>query len=139
MKNFLFLLFLVVIYCGCSQKADISKINGLNGYWQITKAVNTDGDKKDYPINEVYDYFEIKNKIGFHKKVTWQPDGTFLVNDLSESVKIIDKSEGVFIEFTSKFGKHMEEIKTISEAELVLETSDKSKLYFSKVVLNTNK
>ncbi len=124
---------------GCSQKVDISKIDDLNGYWQITKAVNIDGDKKDYPINEVYDYYEIKNKNGFHKKVNWQPDGTFLVNDLSETVNITNNSEGVYIQFTSKFGKHSERIESISEKELVLETADKGKLYFSKVVLNTKK
>ncbi len=139
MKKILILVFLLSICFGCSQKVDISKIDDINGYWQITKAVNTDGDKKDYPINEVYDYYEIKNETGFHKKVTWQPDGAFLVNDLSETVKISDNSEGVFIEFTSKFGKHTERIESVSEKELVLETSDKAKLYFSKVILNTEK
>ena len=139
MKKILILLLLLSVGFGCSQKVDISKINTINGYWQITKAVNVDGDNKDYPINEVYDYYEIKNKIGFHKKVNWQPDGTFLVNDLSETVKITNNSEGVFIQFTSKFGKHNERIESISEKELVLETVDKAKLYFSKVVLNTEK
>ena len=139
MKKILILVFLLSICFGCSQKVDISKMDGINGYWQITKAVNTNGDKKDYPINEVYDYYEIKNKIGFHKKVNWQPDGTFLVNDLSETVKITNNSEGVFIQFTSKFGKYIERIESISEKELVLETVDKAKLYFSKVVLNTEK
>ena len=139
MKKILILLFLISICFGCSQKVDILKINTINGYWQITKAVNTNGDKKDYPINEVYDYYEIKNKNGFHKKVTWQPDGTFLVNDLSEMVKISDSTEGVFIQFTSKFGKHTERIESVSEKELVLETPDKAKLYFTKVVVNTQK
>ena len=139
MKKILILLLLLSVGFGCSQKVDISKINTINGYWQITKAVNVDGDNKDYPINEVYDYYEIKNKIGFHKKVNWQPDGTFLVNDLSETVKITNNSEGVYIQFTSKFGKHIERIESISEKELVLETVDKAKLYFSKVVLNTEK
>ena len=139
MRKFLILVLVIMIHLGCSQKIDVSKIDTINGYWQITKAVNTNGDKKDYPINEVYDYYEIKNKTGFHKKVTWQPDGTFLVNDLSETVKITDSSEGVFIQFVSKFGKHTERIESISDKELVLETPDKAKLYFSKVVLNTKK
>ena len=139
MKKILVLLVLISTCFGCSQKVDISKINTLNGYWQITKAVNTNGDKKDYPINEVYDYYEIKAKNGFHKKVNWQPDGTFLVNNLADKIKITENLEGVFIQFASKFGKHTERIESISEKELVLETPDKAKLYFSKVVLNTEK
>ncbi len=139
MKKIIVLILAITVNLGCSQKVDISQINNINGYWQITKAINTNGDKKDYPINEVYDYYEIKNKTGFHKKVTWQPDGTFLVNDLSEKVKITDSSEGFFIQFTSKFGKHSERIEAVSDKELVLETPDKAKLYFSKVVLNTVK
>jgi hypothetical protein len=139
MKKILILVFLMSICFGCSQKVDVAKIDTINGYWQITKAINTNDDKKDYKINEVYDYYEIKNRIGFHKKVTWQPDGTFLVNNLSEIVKITDNSQGVFIQFTSKFGNHTERIESVSENELVLETPDKAKLYFSKVVFNPKK
>ena len=139
MKKNLILLILLSIVFGCSQKVDISKIAILNGYWQITKAVNAAGDTKDYPINEVYDYYEVKNKIGLHKKVNWQPDGTFLVNDLFEMITIVNNSEAVFIQFKSKFGKHTEKILSISEKNLVLETPDKSKLYFTKVILNPEK
>ncbi|QLJ56065.1 hypothetical protein HPC70_12535 [Flavobacterium psychrophilum] len=49
MKKKLSLVFLVSICFGCSQKVDISKTDTINGYWQITKALNTNGDKKDYP------------------------------------------------------------------------------------------
>ncbi len=124
---------------GCSKKADISEIDNINGYWQISKAVNADGDKKEYPINEIYDYFEVKNKIGFHKKVRWQPDGTFLINDLSETIKIIDTKKEIKIDFFSKFGKHSEVIEFLSENELILKMTDDSKMYFNKVVLNTEK
>jgi hypothetical protein len=87
MKKYV-LIFIIIVISSCSQKVDLASIDLINGYWQIKKVVNANGDKKDYKINEVYDYFEVKNNIGFHKKVKWQPTGTFLVNNAQDSVKI---------------------------------------------------
>jgi hypothetical protein len=138
MKKIILLFISTLLFSGCSQKVDISKLNAINGYWQINKAVNSDGDKKEYPINEVYDYYSIKDKVGFHKKVTWQPDGTFLVNDLQDKVKINIEKEKVSIDFSSQYGKHTEELESISNEEMILVGKDETKFYYKKVDLKTD-
>lgn len=105
----------------------------INGYWQISKVTDEDGNKKEYPINEVYDYFEIKSNTGFHKKVQWQPDGTFLVNDLQETVKVITANEEVLLDFSSKYGKHSENVESLSQDEMVLVSKDQIRFVYKKV------
>ncbi|MEO8515318.1 MAG: lipocalin family protein [Flavobacterium sp.] len=139
MKKLLVLFIGLTVFSSCTPKVDVSKIDALNGYWQINKAVNADDDKKEYPVNEVYDYYDIKDKAGFHKKVTWQPDGTFLVNNLQDKIKVIVEKEKVFIEFSSEYGKYSEELESISNNEMVLVAKDQTKFYYKKVVLETTK
>ncbi|WP_309607692.1 hypothetical protein [Flavobacterium sp.] len=137
MKNIILLLF--VIFSSCSQKIDVSKIDFINGYWQIQKVEDANGNEKEYKINEFYDYFEVKKNIGFHKKVQWQPTNKFLVNDAQDNLKIIPKDDKVFLEFYSQFGKHKDELILLSKNEMILESKEKVKFYYDKVIINTNK
>ncbi len=139
MKKSLLFLILPFVLVSCTQKVDVTKIDDINGYWQISKVTDADDHKKEYPINEVYDYFEIKNKIGFHKKVLWQPDGTFLVNDLQETLKVNVENERVQLDFSSKYGNHSEELESISKDEMVLVSKEEVKFYYKKVVINQPK
>ena len=133
MKKSIVLFLLALAFVSCSQKADPSKIDFINGYWQISKVTDEDGNKKEYPINEVYDYFEIKNNNGFHKKVQWQPDGTFLVNDLQENVKVSIANDEIQLDFSSKYGKHSESLESLSKDELVLVSKDQIRFVYKKV------
>lgn len=128
--------FVAFILSSCAEKVDPVKLNLINGYWQITKAINANGDKKVYKINEIYDYFELKDKIGFRKKVTWQPTGTFLVNNAQDSVRVTITGEKVYLNFSTLFGKHKEEIISLSDKEMVLLSDIDTKFYYEKIVLD---
>ncbi|TGD58058.1 lipocalin family protein [Flavobacterium humi] len=133
MKKSILLFLLTVVLASCSQKADPSKLPLINGYWQISKVTDEDGNKKEYPINEVYDYFDIKNNSGFHKKVQWQPDGTFLVNDLQEEVKVMVTADEIRLDFSSTYGKHSENLTSLSADEMVLVSKDQLRFVYKKV------
>jgi hypothetical protein len=139
MREKIILFLILIAFLGCSKKVDFAKINVINGYWQIKKVEDDNGHKKDYPINEVYDYFKLKNNEGFHKKVKWQPDGSFLVNDLEDKVKIFEENQKIFISFTSKFGNHQEELTSLSDDEMILISNEKVKFVYLKVALNEEK
>ncbi len=135
MKKYI-LIFVTIIISSCSQKVDLASINLINGYWQIKKVVNANGDKKEYKINEIYDYFEIKSNSGFHKKVQWQPTATFLVNNAQDTVKITEIDSKIYINFVTKFGKHKEELESISDKEMVLVSELQTSFYYEKVILD---
>ena len=116
----------------CQSKVAIEDITMLNGYWEIENAVMSDGTKKEYKINETIDYFEVKNNVGFRKKVMPQFDGKYMVNNQQESIRIIEK-EGVFsIEYTTPYAKWKEEILKISEDNLVLKNEQNLEYHYKK-------
>jgi hypothetical protein len=130
------ILLTIFILLACNKKVDITKLNAINGYWQIQKVIDGNGNKKEYPVNENYEFFEIKNNKGFHKKVLWQPTGTFLVNNTIEAVNISNLNEKVILDFSSKFGKHTEELISISDTEMILKSKENYTYYYSKVTID---
>lgn len=130
-------LILCCIAFSCAEKVDINQVEKINGYWQISKVEPIDGEKKEYKVNENYEYFELKNKVGFHKKVRWQPMGAFLVDDMQEKMEANQKEDKVQLKFSSKFGKHTEMVTQLTDSLLVLESENGSEFYYKKVNVNT--
>lgn len=130
-----FILFLVFIIFSCQKKITEKDLHFLNGYWQISKVEMANGEKKEYKVNETYDYFEVKNKTGFRKKVKWQLNGKFLVDNLSEQIKIVVVEDDLIIEYKSKFNSNLitEKIIELTQNELILKSNNDSKYFYSKV------
>ncbi|MDI9311482.1 MAG: hypothetical protein QM535_14815 [Limnohabitans sp.] len=122
-----------LISFSCSKKVELKDIDLLNGYWQIEKVKKSDGEKKEYPVNEEYEYFELVNNVGFHKKVNWQPLGKYVVDAMQEKVEAAQNDGEVILKFSSKFGKRTEKVVSLSKEELVLSTADDSEFYYKKV------
>jgi Lipocalin-like domain len=134
MKNafFFFLISLVLISCKSEIKeSDISKING---YWEIEKVILASGEKKEYKISETIDYFQIKNKTGFRKKVTPQIDGKYLVNDVSETITISAEKSDYFINYKTQYLSWKEEIIELQDSVLVLKNKDDVVYHYKKSI-----
>lgn len=131
MKKIGLLLFtLLLISCHTSvTKEDLKK---LNGYWEIKQVTLSDGNTKDYKVNETIDFFEIKNSNGFRQKVMPQFDGKFKTNGFKETINIVEKDRAFFIEYTTKYGKWKEEILTIEDSTLVLKNKENLKYTYKK-------
>ena len=126
-----------LVVFSCKEKVTLGQMDKIKGYWQITKVETSEGEKKEYPVNENYEYFDIKGKTGFHKKVRWQPMGTFLVDDLQEKMTASEKDGQVVLDFSSDFGKHSEKVIELSDSLLVLESQEGSDFYYKKVNVNS--
>lgn len=135
MKNCIKYLFLLIVFVGCQQNVSLSDSNKINGYWEIEKVILPDGDKKEYKINETNDYFSVKNKVGFRKKVTPQFDGKYLVNDQQESIKIVEKEDAIFIEYSTLYAKWVEEIVVLTADELVLKNAQNLEYHYKRPVI----
>ncbi|MFK7050038.1 MULTISPECIES: lipocalin family protein [Flavobacterium] len=134
MKLYYNISFLVFLLISCSKKIELEELKKLNGYWQIEKVKVKEGENKEYTINENYDYIELNKEHGFHKKVRWQPTGKFLINDLQETIKVIKKEDEIYLEFSSKFGKHTDKLLKITDKEMILEVENGNENYYTKVM-----
>ena len=123
---------LVAMILFSCQPKDIGKnIAKLNGYWEIDHVVLPDGSKKEYQMNESIDYFEIKSKTGYRKKVMPQFNGKYVVNNQQEDILITEKDAKFFVNYTTKYSKFKEEIIEIEDSVLVLK-NDLGYEYFYK-------
>lgn len=133
MKNIFQILVFSLFFVGCQPKVQPADIAKINGYWEIEKVALADGEDKDYKINESYDFFEIgKNDEGIRKKVMPQLDGTFLVNDAYEQVKVRFEKDKAFLDYKTDYAKWSEEIITLTDKELVLKNTENTRYHYKK-------
>jgi hypothetical protein len=114
------LLLITVLLFSCQSEVKKEDLNKLNGYWEIKQVKLSDGETKDYKVNETIDYINLKDNVGFRQKVMPQFDGTYRTNGIKENIKILDKENVFFIEYTTTYGKWQEEIIEIADSTLVL-------------------
>jgi hypothetical protein len=132
MKYSFRILVLSLLFVSCKQDIKPLDIAKINGYWEIEKVVFDEAKDKDYGLNESYDYFEIAKNKGFRKKVMPQLDGTFLVNNTSESVVVRFADDKVLLDYSTQFMKWSEELISISDSLLVLKNSQKIEYHYKK-------
>ena len=132
MKKVLLIVGVCLFFLNCQQKVEKTALASLNGYWEIEKVVFEEGDDKEYPSNESFDYFECKGDNGFRKKVVPQLDGTFEANNLVETFKIREKNDQLFLDFKTDFAQWSEELVAINEKELVLRNAEKKEFHYKK-------
>lgn len=132
MKRLFTIIFSIVFLASCQHKISREDLQKMNGYWEIEKVVLSDGEEKEYKINETIDYFEVKDNQGFRKKVVPQFDGKYLVNDQKEDIKIVEKDEVFFINYTTPYGNWTEEILEISDEKLVLKNQTDLEYHYKK-------
>lgn len=134
MKKVVLFLLVYGLLLSCNQKITNKDISKLNGYWEIEKVLKSDGDKKEYKINEAIDYIEIKNNKGFRKKVYPQFDGKYLVNDLKEEITISDSSGIFFINYNTNYSKWKERIVAIKDSSFTVINDAKLEYHYKKQI-----
>jgi len=133
MKKVFAILIAVFLMTACKQKIEPKDVAKINGYWEIEKVVFKDGNEKKYGMNESFDYFRIdKNNTGIRKKVMPQLDGTFLVDNTFEKVKVRFTKDQIFLDYTTPYMKWREEVLTLTPTELVVLNSEKKEYHYKK-------
>lgn len=129
-KIIVFVLF--ILFVSCNQSITNQDLTNLNGYWEIEKVVFENGDEKEYGANQNYDYFKIDKQKGIRKKVTPQLDGSFLVDDTFEKVKIRFEKEKAFLDYSTPYMNYSEEVIVLNVNELVLLNDQKKEYHYKK-------
>lgn len=124
----------LVLLMSCKQTITESDLNNLNGYWEIEKVILPDGDKKEYKVNETIDFFKIENKNGFRKKVMPQIDGTYLTNNIQETVKVdlIDGTASIY--YSTSYAQWKEEIIELSKDKLVIKNQQDLEYHYKRPI-----
>lgn len=132
MKKVFSLALVALFFVSCKQQIDEKELVKINGYWEIEKAEMPDGSKKEYKVNTTIDFFEIKEMRGFRKKVMPQLDGTYLMNDLSETIEVVNQDGDIILNYATPYAKWKEEIIELTDDKLVIKNDQDIEYYYKK-------
>lgn len=132
-KTFTIFLFGILLV-SCKQTITDKDVAKINGYWEIQKVELPQGVKKEYKVNETIDFFQIKDNKGFRQKVMPQLDGTYLTNDIKETISISNKDDYYYINYSTNYGKWKEEIVEIKDSILVLKNESNLEYHYKRQV-----
>ena len=128
------LIFTLLLFTACSKSIAETDLVHINGYWEIEKVILPNGEKKDYKINENLDYFFFENQSGFRKKVLPQLDGTYLTNDVEETVKVSFENGDCLFNYKTDFASWQEEVVDLTAEKLVLKSLSNNLVYHYKKI-----
>ena len=131
-KIILFLVFGLLF--SCKQSIAEADLQNLNGYWEIEKVELPDGDKKEYKVNETIDFFKIEKKKGFRKKVMPQMDGTYLTNDVEETIEITIKDGDAIIQYKTNYASWDEAIIELTKDKLVIKNQKDLEYHYKRPI-----
>ena len=128
------LIFTLLLFTACSKSIAETDLVHINGYWEIEKVILPNGEAKDYKINENLDYFFIEKQFGFRKKVLPQLDGTYLTNDVEETVKVSFEKGDCLLNYKTDFASWQEEVVDLTAEKLVLKSLSNNLVYHYKKI-----
>ena len=117
----------------CSNSDPKEKLNKLNGYWQIEKVEIERDSVIEYGLSPYIDYIEVKDSVGFRRKLKPKIDGGF-VKAPNEPEKISAKIEDnkLMLCYSTPFDEWKEEVLEANEGELVILNRDDKKYYYQR-------
>jgi len=112
-------LILMILFTSCNNKPE-EHLDHINGYWGIEKVEFTKDSIRDFKINEIVDYIEIIDSLGFRVKVKPQFDGTYIPAGEPEKIKVTIEENKVSLNYSTAFNNWKEVIVASKEDELSL-------------------
>ena len=129
----LILVFSIFVLVSCSNNDPEEQLKNLNGYWQIEKVEMENDSVIEYSLSQYIDYIEIKDSIGFRKKLKPKIDGGFIkVSNDSENIKAIVEDNSLFLYYSTPFDEWQEEVLEATNEELVILNRDDKKYYYKR-------
>jgi hypothetical protein len=128
------LLATAIFVLSCSSKKEQSPeidINQINGYWEIVQAQNPYGKNVLYSINSSIDYFEMKDSIGFRKKMKPNVNGSFKTSLDLEKFKVYVENDTIKLAYNTLYSKWNESVLRLNDS-LMLIKNDNDFLYTYK-------
>lgn len=134
MKKAIVISAFLLILVSCKQSISEKDLSKINGYWEIVKVEMPEGETKDYKVNATIDYFEIADKKGFRQKVMPQVDGTYLTNNLKESIQILEDGGDYYLSYTTDYARWKEEIIELKDSVLVLKNKQDLEYHYKRQI-----
>lgn len=130
MIRFFLAFLLICVLTSCNNKPE-KHLEHVTGYWEIEKVEFTKDSIRDFKVNEIVDYIEIKDSVGFRIKVKPQFDGTYITAGDPEDIKVKVEDKNVALYYSTSFHK-WKEIIVASEEDRISLKNERGVIYHYK-------
>ena len=127
-------LILTLIIISCEKKPEAADLPHLNGYWEITKVVFTDGASKEYNISTTIDFIHYEDSEGYRKKVQPKLDGTYTTSNDAEYFKIDLKNDTFIMRYKNDLSQWEERIAKLNEDQLVVVNAEGIAYHYKRFI-----
>jgi hypothetical protein len=117
------LLICAYLLISCSETPSIEDAQQLNGFWEIKKAV-TPYEEKEYDANQLIDYFEVNDSLGFRKKLQPNVLGNYQSSKNREVFKIHRREDALLLVYENSYDQWTEELIRISSNEFTVKNEE---------------
>lgn len=132
MKFYFYILLTSFIFSGCEKPNPEAQKQNLSGYWEIKTVKMPDGEKKNFDMNTVVDYIEVKSDSGTRTKVSPKFDGTFTTNGVSENFTLKVEEDSLRMYYKTPFDEWKETVIEAKDSTLTVKNRDNKIYTYSK-------
>lgn len=132
MKFYFYILLASFIFSGCEKPNPEAQKQNLSGYWEIKTVKMPDGEKKNFDMNTVVDYIEVKGDSGSRTKVSPKFDGTFTTNGISEDFTLKIEEDSLRMYYKTPFDEWKETVIEAKDSTLTVKNRDNKIYTYSK-------
>lgn len=128
MRKLLFSIIISFSLFACQDTDPRKQLENITGYWEIRKVEVSEDSVMNYGMSEYIDYIEIKDSLGFRKKLKPKFGGGYTEMNKAENVKPRIENEKLWLYYSTPFDDWKEEVIEAGEEKLVVKSED-GKIY----------
>ncbi|HBC03731.1 MAG TPA: lipocalin family protein [Aequorivita sp.] len=125
-------LLITLLFVSCEKPNPEAQKQNLSGYWEIKTVKMPDGEKKEFEINTVIDYIEVKGDSGSRTKVSPKFDGTFRTNGVAENFTLKIEEDSLRMYYKTPFDEWKETVIEAKDSTLTVINRDTKIYTYSK-------
>ena len=118
------LLVMTVLLSSCQKEQHKININNLNGYWEIVQAQNPYGKNVIYKVNTTVDYFEIKDSLGFRKKLKPNLSGNFTTSKALEEFRCFIENDTIRLNYKTPYDNWTESLLKLNDSLMLIKNQN---------------
>ena len=117
-------LFLISLFISCQEKQHEIDIQNLNGYWEIVQAQNPYGKNVIYKVNTTIDYFEIKDSLGFRKKLKPDLSGNYTTSKALEKFSFKLENDTMRLHYNTPYHTWTESLLRLNDSLMLIKNEN---------------
>lgn len=123
-KCFLVFLIQMLLLSACKEKQQAIDMQNINGYWEIVQAQNPYGKNVIYNINTTVDYFEVKDSIGFRKKLKPDLSGNYKTSKALERFTWRKENDTIRLNYKTPFDEWSVDLLRLNDSLMLIKNKN---------------